>query len=231
MVIDDKYTLPIQYPVTSDGKTVLKKSDHIALVLHLQNLPTSQTKANLKEKRWNYNKENGWNRYKQLTEEETLSGIVEETEDVDEVAEKFDKKINKIKFKAFGKCTFKKENVKPKIAKLLREKAAMEDEEKRQEIVEEIAKEMTKEKYEAVERQLEIVKKRSKDHQTQAFKLRRIINDGGKEEQLEAILDHSSKQLLTNKEEILQATVQYAAGILQNNPSDVNFFKDHEATE
>ena len=38
LVIDDDYNFPIQYPVVVKGRTVMRRTDHLTLILYLKNL-------------------------------------------------------------------------------------------------------------------------------------------------------------------------------------------------
>ena len=118
--------------------------------------------------------------------------------DVNEVYEKFEKKITKVKHQAFGKCT--KINIKTnsKVALLMKEQAKLTDVEEKKTMNELIAKEMINEKLEGIERDLERIKSQSKSHQHQIFNLRKHIS--GQDNFLpEAIIDLNSKELCIDK--------------------------------
>ena len=58
LIIDKDYDYPMQYPVKEkDDTIVMKRSDHLTLILHLKNLPTcKRPKIQSRETRWNYNR-------------------------------------------------------------------------------------------------------------------------------------------------------------------------------
>ena len=62
MIIDDQYKYPIQHPIKEKGKIVLKKSDHLTIILFLKNIPTRSSGDSKTQKvvHWNYHKEGGW---------------------------------------------------------------------------------------------------------------------------------------------------------------------------
>ena len=99
-------------------------------------------------------------------------------------------------------------------------------EEEKREAEELVGREMMKEKLEAIERDIEKVKKNNKTHQNQVFALKKLVSGGPANFQPEAIMDPKSKELLVNKNEILQATLEFSSGILQNN-NPVEEFVDH----
>ena len=81
------------------------------MLLSLENLPKArQNEKREKEVRWNLSKKNGWERYKQLTEanSDKIANLVQDDElDIERLMTKIEGIENKIKFKAFGKTSFK----------------------------------------------------------------------------------------------------------------------------
>ena len=97
LTIDTDFKFPIQHPIKAGGKTVMKKSDHVPLVLKLKNLPhdPAMRKKDVKVSKWNFNKPGGWNKYKQLTNEEVLPDFDDDVT-ADGHLEKFNKKMKTI---------------------------------------------------------------------------------------------------------------------------------------
>ena len=113
----------MQYPIKEKGIISMKKSDHLTLVIQLKNLSTKECpkKKNSKESQWNFNRKGGWETYKVLTENESNALTIDTHSDVNEISSKFDKKLTKLKFQAFGKCSKKREELNPKVANLMKE--------------------------------------------------------------------------------------------------------------
>ena len=84
------------------------------------------------------------------------------------------------------------------------------------------------EKYDKIEKELEKIKHNSKSNQHQVFALRKMISGGSVDNQPEAIFDPTSKELLVDKVEILEATIKFASGTLQNNPPEEDFAEHFE---
>ena len=84
-------------------------------------------------------------------------------------------------------------------------------------IDEKIGSLILEEKLNQMEDQVNMVKKSSKGHQTQAFKLQKIISEDNIEQLTESIFDPKAKENLINRDDILKASIKYASGILQNN--------------
>ena len=84
--------------------------------------------------RWNYNRKGGWEKYKSLTEEKTNNLAIKEDSNVNDLASKFEKKLIKVKHQSFGKCSFKKSILKPKVSSLVEARRATNSEEEKKEI-------------------------------------------------------------------------------------------------
>ena len=54
--------------------------------------------------------------------------------------------------------------------------------------------------------------------QSKAFAMRRIITGSNEKDTPEAVINPKTKELMTDKAEILQVTLEYTSGILQYNP-------------
>ena len=88
-----------------EGK--LSYPDHYSILLNFKGIPKKKVTLPGKKShiRWNTNKKDGWNQYKKLTSEnDKLDEIANsDLNDPDEIMEKFEKELNKTKFRAFGK--------------------------------------------------------------------------------------------------------------------------------
>jgi hypothetical protein len=107
-VIDrDKRFTPAR-PMKKKGKYKLVYTDHFSTRLSLKDLPRRKNEKERKRILWNLSRQNGWEEYKKITNEYSnkLQTIVENSSDtIEEVMAKFERVLNKIKFKAFGKVT------------------------------------------------------------------------------------------------------------------------------
>ena len=83
--------------------------DHYALIVKMKNLPLSSNRRlpSSKFKTWNLNKEGGWLKFNELTEDnKNLKNLVIKNEDNPTIMMKeIEKELEKVKFKAFDKVT------------------------------------------------------------------------------------------------------------------------------
>ena len=145
---------------------------------------------------------------------------------VDEIYSNFDRKITKVKHQAFRKCSDKKRKESSTVSKLLKKSSDAVSEEEKRETDEMLAAEMIKERYNAIENDIEKIKSSKKSQQHQVFALKKLISGRTDTFQPEAIVDPESKELLVNRNEILQKTLEFSSGILQNN-NPVEEFREH----
>ena len=167
----------------------------------------------------------GWEVYKSITDAESNNLAIDASSNVDEISSKIEKKLTKAKHKAFGKCSSGQQVVDKKISNLLRERGIMKSDREKAEIDNEIGKELTKEKYESVEKQVRSIKEKYNSHSSQVFHLRKMITNRGDKSPIEAIIHPESKELIYDKDEILHETLKYASCVLQNN-NPVGEYKD-----
>ena len=105
LVIDNQRKYAMKRIVYKDGKFKNTFTDHYTLILYMSDLPGKSFRSE-KVTRWNLRKEGGWEKYKELGESisQKLIDIAEDKNSpVEEVADKFNKLSDDIKFKAFGK--------------------------------------------------------------------------------------------------------------------------------
>ena len=106
--IDSARTMGVERPVWEKEKFRLVHPHHFPCLLTLQGLHWKEKRVKQEEKRvgWNLAKSGGWNKYELLTDEcsEALDDAIDDkTKTIEEVAEKFNKIHEKIKFRSFGK--------------------------------------------------------------------------------------------------------------------------------
>ena len=98
-------------PGRAINKTKIVYPDHYALILKFKNIPLKPTKSlsGSRHSTWNTNKEGGWERYKDITGENSkMDNIGDEAiEDATETMKKVSKELDKCKFVGFGKVSVK----------------------------------------------------------------------------------------------------------------------------
>ena len=108
LVIDDEKKMTPARAVKNKGKYKLVYTDHLSCLLTLNNLPRKQDEVKEKSTCWNLRKENGWKEYTNISNShsEALEKVIDdEKASIQESVDKFEKVLEKIKFKAFGKVT------------------------------------------------------------------------------------------------------------------------------
>ena len=115
LVIDSQRKMTVARVITKKKKRSLVYSDHFSCLLTFQNLKRKKEESKGKiETKWNLAKEEGWTKYKELSNIEArkvLEAVEDEGKTVEEVMDKFNKIHDKIKYKAFGKVTIKEKQV------------------------------------------------------------------------------------------------------------------------
>ena len=91
------------------GKGKLCFTDHFSIILKFRNIPMKRIGKCFAPKTtmWNMKRENGWENYKKMTDDnqELVELLENEEMDSSELAKKVESVVTKIKFKAFGKVT------------------------------------------------------------------------------------------------------------------------------
>ena len=109
--IDRERKWEVARPVRRRGKLQLIYSNHYPMLCTLQKLPAAQVgKQTEKEAVWNIAKENGWQKYENLSVEagKNMEDIIEnDAIDIDKAVEKIKAIETKLKFRSFGKCSLK----------------------------------------------------------------------------------------------------------------------------
>ena len=104
------------------GKFELLPTDHFTLIFVLHKLPKKSTKMT-KVTKWNFEKEEGWEKYEQLSNkifDYFIEEINNKESDINRVTKRFHDIHTKIMFGSFGKVTNK--IGRPKTKKLIHEK-------------------------------------------------------------------------------------------------------------
>ena len=133
LVIDKERKFTPARPIKKKGNYRMIYTDHFSTLLTIKDLPRRLKEKEEKRVLWNLARQNGWEEYKRLTNEysDKLLEIVEDNNlTIEEVINKFEKSLNKIKFKAFGKVTINQRVTKPKKEEDESSQDELEDEEK-----------------------------------------------------------------------------------------------------
>ena len=148
---------------------------------------------------WNLAKEGGWNRYSILTDEcsEAFEKAIDQEDTIEGKWKKFNKVLDKVKFKAFGKVTFGRS----------KKKCGIEEDEVS---IEEREKALFEEGVKRCDEEIEEIKKIKTSKAGKIWEIRKRII-GGKKATLEAtaIMNPDTNKLVVSKHEIKRVTLNY----------------------
>ena len=139
--------------------------DHYAIVTTFKNMPRTKDNKSLKPpkaKLWNTNKEGGWKKFYNLTQEnkvlEKVSTSAKFKGDPEKAMNTIDKEMTNVKFSAFGKVKYRDESsVSRRLVKLQAEKNNCNESERIEELNVKIAEELEKGRKESLEKDLKRV--------------------------------------------------------------------------
>ena len=120
-------------------------------------------------------------------------------------------------------------NLSQKVANLMKRRRETTDKEEKEKFDNEIGKQLLKEKYDSVEKQMKRIKANNATYQSQVFKLRNKITNNDENSQIQAIMDPETENLIFDKKKILRTTLEFASGVLQNNHPVPEFEQHFEA--
>ena len=218
-------------------KKNLTYTDHFTMVFILKDLPKSKQKKQPEEKMtvWNTNKPVGWDKFKELTEEnyqlENLA--LEEIFDPTYFNEKFQRIMTKVKFRSFGKVTFSNrcKSDKP-LEKLYNEKyivTSEKNDEKIQEVEKKISDLLISNQRKEYERKLVELKslKESKGGSAATFRLRAKILGEKKEKQESVVVeDPSTEEIIFEAKKIKSTSLNYLKNLLTNREPKEDYEND-----
>ena len=210
LVIDNTGQFPIRRVVKKDGKLVFIPTDHYTLILTLSSLQEVKQAPN-KSVVWNTKKDNGWEKYKQLTDDKAdeFNEVIEDTKiSVEKAVEAFEKKLDKIKFAAFGKTTIrKKTNAQSKYVPVNME-----------------PKELLQKQSDRVEKEINDLKEMNMPKGTQIFKIaERIRGPKGGNQEPSAVRDPTTNEVVVSTKEVKNIVLDYCSEVLKNNVPKDNF--------
>ena len=213
LLVDSARAMTPARVVTTGGRRRMVYSDHYSCVLTLSGLPRAQNKAQSQEKvaRWNLAKEDGWKKYKELTD--IYSKKLEEIDDdmdIEGTYKKFEDIHNKIKFKAFGKVT-------------LKTTAENTNEEDKDETEEETLERIWKEQERRADIEVKEISMKS-GKLNKIWELRkRIVGNKKDTMQATAIVNPNTKKIEVTKCKIKSISLQHCIETLKNNEADKDF--------
>ena len=190
LLIDSDRKMAVFRVTKSQGKYKKVFSDHYSCLLTISSLPFQQAGRGEKQVRWNLAKKDGWQKYKELSDQNSskLNKIIEDEDlTMQEIMDKVDKVQEKIKYKAFGKVTIGK-----KTAREPKEEESMEN-------VEDIFNEQAEKAMEEIEK----IQKENKSKLGRVWDVRKRVI-GGKKTNIEtnAVENPETKSLVVDKSEI-----------------------------
>ena len=108
-------------PVRPINKKESRYSDHFPIIVEFKNIPLREQAKPFRNSHtiWNTKKQGGWEAFKTSTDKkDTFIDVFNDQKTTTEVARDIDKKVNKLKFSAFGKIKVKSKNVDIELKKL-----------------------------------------------------------------------------------------------------------------
>ena len=189
-------------------------ADHYPIIVILEGLCTSKRVVKA-ETKWNLFKPGGWEAYKEVSDSfaDDINRIVDdERVTVDEMIGKIDKIQEKVKFKAFGKTTFKRKGKTRRDITADREISDNDD-----------PKELLAKQSKKIEDEIRSIKDDVNGRVGRVFRMRDMIKGSKKSgQEAHAIRDNKTKEVIVNHELIKERTLEYNVNNLKNNEPSEN---------
>ena len=242
LVIDKNLTTTACRPLS---KTKVVYPDNYSMLLRFKNLPLKLVgkTAGKKFTLWNTNKEGGWNKFKELTEDncKLLEVAKDSSEDTTNMMNKIQKELNRVKYIAFGKM---KVGQKPKpsreLEKLQNEKVKCYEDilnneelliEKVGKIDNDIAANLLTQQRKKFEEELKSMKdlKENKGKSALIFNLKeKIVGPKKVGQEATTLIDPKTKKVVCTPEEIKRVSLDYCQELLTNRDPKPEYFEDLE---
>ena len=204
-------------------------TDHFSLHLIFKNLLTKSLTKPVDEKHimWNTNKPEGWNYFKELTENNQDLNELLEDKNVNSPTifnERLERISNKAKYKAFGKVTFSNRSISNKpLEKLYNERKVIisntEDNEKILEVEERISELIIQRQRSDYEKKLSNLNmiKNTKGKSAAVFNLKaKVLGEKKVKQEAVVMKNPVTGNLMYEAEEIKEASLQYVKTLLEN---------------
>ena len=219
------------------NKKTSKYPDHFPIIVMFENIPRRRMSKNIPSSytAWNTNKEDGWLKYKSLTEKnEAFEGLIdnENLASTDDMT-KIDRKLNKIKFSAFGKVKKKQKQEKgdKELDNLYKNKAAITDDPEKLKSIEMKIRERVFEAQKVdFENEIEkvLLMKKSKGKTAAIFDaFNKFGGDKKCGQEQTPMMDPDSKLMLYDPASIKKASLKYCQDLLNNRPFHDEFEMDY----
>ena len=209
--------------VNRKGEISLTFPDHFPVIVELE-MPTKDSISETKT-RWNTNKPGGWEKFKETTDKfaNEIKEIVNDYDlDKDMMNRKVEKIDNKIKYIAFGKTKVKA--AKKKIVDVQKTEEIMSEKEE--------AMKLLKKQSERIEEHINTIRQKKQGRCTEVFKMREVIMGPKKSvQEAMAIKDFRTGDLVVNKKEIKNLSLEYCLNVLTKNELKEDFINQHKLKE
>ena len=239
VIIDKNFNFTPGKPI---GRNKMCYPDHYAMLFTMKNIPLSNGKVAPCEKfkMWNLNKDDGWKKYRELTEEnENLKKVIQDdAENPTELMNTIDKELTKVKFKAFGKVTVKNDlktskelkNLQAEKFKLIKETEDTPMRDSQIDILEEkITAEVLSNQRLKLEKELGKLKdlKNTKGKSAAIFHLKdKVVGRKKIGQEATTMIDHVTSEELVTRGKIKEAALNYCVDLLTNRSPKVGFEED-----
>ena len=227
-------------PFRSIDKKNVKYTDHYSLLVSFKNIPLLKNKvASQGIVRWNTNREGGWSKYKEMTNNNDIFNeiAVMPSGDPEKMMNDLDKELKRVKFESFGRVKFKSRCLADKeLAGLQSQKLALVsdhsdeiEEEKLIEIEGCIASKLQEKQQVNFQKEISdlLDVKTKKGNAAALFKLKeKVVGAKNLETEAVTIVDPASGLEVTSAKELRHVTLTYCHGVLTNRQPTADYEDD-----
>ena len=217
----------------------LVNTDHFSLIFKFKNIPMKVKSFKKTENPviWNTNKEGGWNKYFNLTQNsKTLDEIAECSDDIssDEMMTQISRRMEKVKFQCFGKVTKKVQNISTdkELDKLYELKSS--DEANKEDIDKQISNKILAHQLKEYEKKLHYLNKLKKEKGSSAavFKLKeKIVGTKKISQEAVSMKDPDTGEIIVENDKLKEASIKYVSSLLTNRSPKEEFEEEFKVME
>ena len=221
------------------SKSKIRYTDHRSLILEFRKLPLKLevNTAGARYALWNTNKIGGWEVYKMLTENnKNIEDAVTKNDDPTVAMKAFDKELNKVKFKSFGRVKYRngvKTNKELQELQIRKNDCILnsegKDDEELESIEKKIAENLLSEQRKNLEKELKLMNelKSKKGKSASIFAIKdKVIGKKKMEQEATIIKNPVDNIAVTEPEQIRQISLKYCTDLLTNRQPRGNFLED-----
>ena len=238
VVIDNKFNFTPGKPL---GGNKMCYPDHYGILFVMKNIPLANRRNSNGEKfkMWNLNKDGGWNRFNELTEDnEKFRKIAnDDNKNPTQMTESIDKELTKVKFRAFGKVTVRNDLKTNKELKtlqkekfnLLKNQNTKERNDEINVLEEKITKEVLSNQRMKLEKEIGKLKdlKSKKGKSAVIFNLKdKIVGKKKAVQEATTMKDPKTNEELTKRKDIKEAALSYCVDLLTNRSPKSGYEED-----